>query len=279
MMFFFKKYKNRMIVVIVAIILIIIIGVTSNGRIELSKAEKIIGNIISPIEKSFYSGGKKVSDFFGSIKSIGTMKEENEELKIKIIELEEKNRNYENLVAKSDYLRKEAELMKNTKHNLTPAQVIGKEPGNWFNRFTIDKGQQDGVKKGDTVIQAIETEEKVVQEGVVGRIVEVEDTWSKVISIVDENTKVAFKVIRTQDGGMISDNTNNKLNGYLFDTKVDIMKGDKLFTSGLGGIFEKDIYIGEIIDVIKKDEDLIKTIEVEPVIDFKGIYKVFIISD
>lgn len=278
-MFFFKKYKNGMIVAIVAIILIIIIGVTSSGRIDLSKTEKTIGKIITPIEKFFYSGNKKVTGFFGSIKNIGTMKEENEELKIKIIELEEKNRNYEDLIAKSDHLKNEAELMKNTKHNLTPAQVTGKEPGNWFNRFTIDKGQEDGVKKGDTVIQAIETEEKIIQEGLVGRVVEVGDTWSKVISVIDENNKVAFKVIRTQDGGMISDNTNNKLNGYLFDTKADIMKGDKLFTSGLGGIFKKEIYIGEITDVIKKDEDLMKTIKVEPVIDFNGIYKVFIISD
>ncbi len=44
--------------------------------------------------------------------------------------------------------------------------------------------------------------------------------------------------------------------GYLFDTKADVMKGDKLFTSGLGGIYVKDLYIGEITDVIKEDEDL-----------------------
>ncbi|HSH36012.1 rod shape-determining protein MreC, partial [Schnuerera sp.] len=50
-------------------------------------------------------------------------------------------------------------------------------------------------------------------------------------------------------------------------------------SSGLGGAYVKDLYIGEITDVIKKDEDLTKHIEVEPAVDFKKLYKVFIISD
>lgn len=278
-MFFLKKYKNRMVVTAVAIILIVIIGVTSSERLSLSKPEKFIGNILAPVEKLFYNLGKKSSDFFESIKNIGTMKKENEELKIKVIELEEKNRIYEDIIGKSEYLKDEAELMKNTNYSLIPAQVIGKEPGNWFDRFTIDKGSKDGIKKGDTVIQATETEENIIQEGIVGRVVEVADNWAKVISIIDENSKISFKVIRTQDGGVISRSVDGKLNGYLFDTKADIMKGDKLFTSGLGGIFVKDLYIGEITDVIKKDEKLMKSIEIEPAVDFRKLYRVFIISN
>ncbi len=278
-MFFFKKYKDRMIVTAVAIILIIIIGVTSSERMSLTGVEKFIGNIFSPIQKVFYNIGKKTSDFFGSIKDIANLKEENENLRIKIIQLEEENRNYEDLIGKSDYLKNEAELMKHTNYKLISAQVTGKEPGNWFDRFTIDKGLKDGIKKGDTVIQAVETEKGIVQEGIVGRIAEVGDNWSKVISIIDENSKISFKAIRTQNGGMISDSVDGKLTGYLFDTKADVMKGDKLYTSGLGGIFVKDLYLGEITDVVKKDENLMKNIYIEPAVDFKKLYKVFIISN
>ncbi len=55
--------------------------------------------------------------------------------------------------------------------------------------------------------------------------------------------------------------------------------GDKLFTSGLGGKYVKDLYIGEIVDVVKRDEDLMKSIYIEPAIDFKKIYKVYIVSN
>jgi rod shape-determining protein MreC len=278
-MFFFKKYKNRMVVTVVAIILIVIIGVTSSERIALTKVEKTVGDIFAPISKFFYNIGKKTSNFFVSFKDIINLKEENKELKIRVAELEEKNRNYENLIGKSDYLKNEAELMKNTNYKLISAQVIGKEPGNWFDGFTIDKGLKDGIKKGDTVIQAVETEEDIIQEGIVGRVAEVGDNWSKVVSIINENSKISFKVIRTQDGGIISGSVDGKLTGYLFDTKADVMKGDKLFTSGLGGIFIKDLYLGEITDVVKKDENLMKNIYIEPAVNFKKLYKVFIISN
>lgn len=278
-MFFLKKYKNRMVVTGVAIILIIVIGVTSSERMSLTKVEKVVGDIFAPVGKIFNNIGKKTSDFFGSIKDLSTLKEDNEKLKNKIVELEEKNRLYEDLIGKSQYLKNEAELIKNTKYTLIPAEIVGKEPGNWFDRFTIDKGLKDGVKKGDTVIQAAESDENVIQEGIVGRVVEVGDTSAKLISIIDENSKISFKVIRTQDGGIISGSVDGKLNGYLFDTKADIMKGDKLFTSGLGGIYVKDLYIGEITDVMKNDEDLMKNIDIAPSVDFKKIYKVYIISE
>lgn len=278
-MLFFKKYKNRMIVALIAIILIVIIGVTSSERLKLTVFERYIGNVFSPVQKVVYSIGRNVSDFFVSIKNLFSLKEENEELKLKISELEETIRRYEDIIGKSEYLINEKKLLESTSYNLIPAQVTGKEPGNWFNRFTIDKGLKDGVEKGDTVIQAVEVDGGIVQEGVVGRIIDVGDNWAKVISIIDESNNISFKVIRTQDGGILSGNIDGNLSGYLFDSKADIMKGDKLLSSGLGGIYVNDLYIGEITNVIKEDEDLAKKIEVKPAVDFKKIYKVFIIID
>lgn len=276
-MSFFKKYKGRMIVALVAIILIIIIGFTSGERLGLTKLENIIGRAINPVQKFFFNAGNWISNFFNSIMEIGVLREENERLKLKVAELEEKNRIYEDIIGKTEYLKNEKELIENTSYDLIAAQVTGKEPGNWFDRFTIDKGLKDGVRKGDTVIQAVETEEGIIQEGIVGRIAEVGDNWAKVVSIIDGNNKIAFKVVRTQDGGVISGSEEGKLMGYLFDPDADVMKGDKLFSSGLGGIYLKDLYIGEITDVTIRDEDLTKNIEIEPAVDFKKLYKVYII--
>lgn len=278
-MLFLKKYKNRMIVALIAIILIVIIGITNSERLKITAIERFIGNVFSPVQKVVFSIGKNISDFFVSIKDLFSLKEENEELKLKILKLEEENRMYEDLIGKSEYLINEKKLLDNTNYNLISAQVVGKEPGNWFHRFTIDKGMKDGIEKGDTVIQAVEINGEIVQEGVVGRVVEVGDNWAKVVSIIDENNNISFKVIRTQDGGILSGSIDGVLSGYMFDSKADIMKGDKLFSSGLGGIYVEDLYIGEIINVIKESEDLAKRIEVEPAVDFKKIYKVYIILD
>lgn len=278
-MYFLKKYKNRMMVTLVAIILIVIIGNTNKDRLNLTIFERAIGNTLTPLNKFSFNIGKKGSNFFGTIKNLSSLLEENEDLKSQMAILEDENRNLQNIIGKSDYLKNEAELLKNQQYILVPAQITSKEPGNWYDTFTIDKGLKDGIKEGATIVQGIEIEKGLVQEGIVGRVAQVGDNWAKVISIVDEMNKIAFKIIRTQDGGVISGNVDNSLSGYLFDSKADVIVGDKLYTSGLGGIFQNDIYIGEVEDVIELEEELMKRIIVKPAIDFKKLYKVLVILD
>ncbi|SCL84110.1 Rod shape-determining protein MreC [Sporanaerobacter sp. PP17-6a] len=266
-----------MIVISITIILIAIIGLTGSERMQLTSVERIIGNIFSPVEKVFSAASNKVVNGIDSVKNVFRLKEENENLRKKVAELENKNREYENIISKADYLQKEEQLLNNTKYNLVGANIIAKEPGNWFDRFVIDKGLKDGIKKGDTVVQGIEIENNVVQEGLVGRVSDVGDNWAKVISIIDENSDISYKIIRTQDGGILSGSVDGKLSGYLFDSDADIVKGDKLFTSGLGEGFVKDLYVGEVTEVEKDEKNLMKSILVDPAINFKKIYKVYII--
>lgn len=282
-MSFFRKNKEKIMVSIVSIILIVLIGVTSTERIALSKFEKIVGNVLTPIGRVSNSIGKNITSFFGGFKEITKLKSENESLKKEIVQLKDENRDYLNIIGKTDYLKKESDLLSKTNFKLIESQIVGKEPGNWFDRFTIDKGLKDGIKKGDTVIQGIQIEQTTIREGLIGRVIEVGDNWAKVITIVDELSSISFKVLRTQDGGIISGSIDSKIyskiSGYLFDDKADIIKGDKLYTSGLGGAFVNDLYIGEVDDVINHDEDMMKMIEVKPAIDFKKLYKVYVISD
>lgn len=278
-MYFFRKYKNRMIVTVVAIILIVIIGVTNKDRLSLTGFEKAIGNIISPITKVTYSIGNKVSGFFNGIFNISNLEEENQNLKTKIAALEKENREFQNLIGKYDFLKNEAGLLEATDYNMVSAQIISKDPGNWYDIFLIDKGLSDGIKKGDNVIQGIEVENQVIEEGIVGRVVDAGDNWAKVVSIVDEQNRISFKIIRTQDGGVLTESADGKISGYLFDDEADVVPGDKVYTSGLGGSFLEDLYIGEVDKVEEIEEELIKKITVKPAIDFKKLFRVFIITD
>lgn len=261
------------------IILTIIIGVTNADRLSLTKFEKIIGNITSPITKVTYSISNRVSNFFAGIANISNLEEENEELKIRVAALEEENRDLQNLVGQYDFLKSEAALLDNTDYNLISAQITSKDPGNWYDIFMIDKGLKDGIEKNDNVIQGIETENGVIEEGIVGRVSDVGDNWARVVSIVDEQNRLSFKVIRTQDGGVLSGAIDEEISGYLFDSEADIIPGDKIYTSGLGGAFYEDLYIGEVDEVREIEEELIKEITVKPAIDFKKLYKVFVIAD
>ena len=276
-MYFFKKYKDRIIVSLVAIALLAVIGYTSKDRISITFGEKFIGNLLTPVSKVSFSVSKNISNFFSSAFNIFNIKNENEELKIKIAELENENRDLTNIIGKTDYLKNELKVIENTKYDMVLANITSKEPSNWYSRFNIDKGTKDGINKGATVVQGIEIENGVVEEGIVGRVVDVGDNWAKIISVIDELNSISFKIIRTQDGGVLSGSIEGILSGYLFDNKADVIVGDKLYTSGLGGTFVKDIYVGEVSEVIFDDEELTKKVVIEPAIDFKKLYKVFVI--
>mgnify|MGYP003774002855 FL=1 len=278
-MYFLKKYKNRIIIGLVIIIMLTLIGNTSKERNSITIAERLVGNVLTPISKVNYSIGRNIFDFFGSISDFINAKEENDLLKEQVSALESEIRNLENIIGKTDFLRNEAEILKATTHNTVSAQIVAMEPGNWYDRFIIDKGSNDGIVKGATVIQGVEVEQGLFQEGIIGRVVDVGDNWSKVISIVDELNSVSFKVIRTQDGGVLSGSIEGTISGYLFDNKADVIVGDKLYTSGLGGTYEKDIYIGEVSDVESSEEEFTKKITITPAIDFKKLYRVLVIIE
>ena len=278
-MYLFKKYKERMIVTLVAIILLILIGLTNKDRLSLTGIENFTGNLLSPFAKGVTYIRETTTGIFASVGEHFDVKEENVNLRMEIEKLESENRDLLNIIGKTDYLKNDLELTRATEFNLLKGQVIGKEPGNWFDRIILDVGSNDGVEKGATVIQGVEVEQNIYQEGIIGKVVDVGGNWSKVITIIDELSRVSFKNIRTQDGGVISGNINNTLEGYLFDFKADVIVGDKLYTSGLGGVYTKDIYIGEVIEINSSQEELTKKILIEPAINFKKIYNVFVIRN
>lgn len=276
---FFQKNKNKIIILSVTLVLIILMGFTSGNREYISNIENITGTFFRPVNSLIYKIASKNFSIFDSLRTNSSLKKENEKLKTQLAEVEKEKEILESVVARKEYLKLEYDLKSKSDYKLQSANIIAKEPSNMFERFVINKGLDDGIKNGDTIVQGTKDEKGTIIEGVVGRVVEVGNTTAKIVSIVDETSKIGFKVNKTQDGGVISGIVDEKLSGYLFDIDSDIKKGDAIYTSGLGGVFEPDLYIGKVSEVIKKDEELTKTVLVEPSIDFKKLNRVFIIIE
>ncbi|SDK58237.1 rod shape-determining protein MreC [Natronincola ferrireducens] len=270
-----KTFKDKvaMIVTIVAIILIIIIGFTSKQRDELSVVEKWVGNILSPAQRVVTVGANTVGDGLSSIFNFSKIKRENDLLKKEIEVLQQE-------VIDLRMSRDELEELRGLKFALnymeyeitdgvTTANVVAKSPGNWFDIFTIDVGENHGIQKDSIVLAS---------NGLIGRVYEVGGNWSKVISIIDNNSSVSFQVLRDRSyQGIVSGSITNELTGYLFDPMVEVVVGDKIITSGLG-IYPRGIMIGEVVEVGKSPDQLLKTITVEPVVNFKKMNKVLVIA-
>ena len=155
------------------------------------------------------------------------------------------------------------------------ATVISRNVGYWYNNFTIDKGTYSGVEKDMVVINA---------KGLIGKVIRTTTFTSDVrlITTSDTNNKISVHISNGIDNlyGLINsyDYSNNYLEVEGISNTKNVSIGDKVYTSGLGGIFPSGILIGEVSDITTDSYDLAKLIKVTPSIDFNDINYVSILK-
>jgi rod shape-determining protein MreC len=272
-----KKALKRIIVISISVILIIAIGYTSVYNVGTNTGENIIGTITSPVQKIFYNIGRIFSNSYESILEIYKVREENEQLKNRVYELTNENRILQDIVENQEYLKNEYKMRQMIELDYEKAQIISRDPNNWFYKFTIDKGTKNGVKIDDIIVHAAEIEEDLVVIGLVGKVIDVGSNWAKVITIVDINSSLSFRNIKNNSSGILNGQIDNTINGYTFSKDDDIRVGDALVTSGLGEIYTQNLYIGRV-SALQRDEGLTINIEVEPVVNFEEIHSVYVLK-
>ena len=272
-----KARKKKISFFTTVIILSSIIFFSSNSSI-MNIGENAIGTVTSSITRIVYSSIASSKEVFTKIFGSKSIREENEKLKIENAELKEKNVNMENIIAKEDFLKNEYNLYLKNKESLLSANVIALDSNSLLIRFNINKGSKDGVKVGDIIVQGtVGEDENTYIKAVVGKVIEVGYNWSKVSSLVDSSSNVSFNVVRTQSYGAINGQENNLLSGFMYKSDADIIVGDKLVTTGRGGIFPSDLYIGEVTEVKSSENNLEKKISVKSPVDFTTLFRVFVI--
>ena len=147
------------------------------------------------------------------------------------------------------------------------AEVIAEDATSWFRTVVIDKGSDDGLSEGMPV---------VVPEGVVGRVIRVSSQEARVLLITDASSAAAALVQRTRTRG-ISRGEGDVLKLDFALRQEDIVVGDKVITSGMGGVFPKGLAIGEVIEVEKGEYGLFQAVKVRPVADFSRLEEVLVL--
>ncbi|HHW30300.1 MAG TPA: rod shape-determining protein MreC [Clostridiaceae bacterium] len=270
---FFKK--KIFILTIITIILIALIIVSYNNIQSMNWLNNIISVPLTPIQNAFSFLGKKIEEgitFFNDVKEI---RKENEELKILVAELQLENRELTGYREKVNELREALKLKDQfNDYDIIGANIIAKDPGNWFNIFKIDVGKRDNVTEDMPVITS--------GKSLVGRIMSADFTSSKVISIIDEDSVVSAKLAKPGGGHVIiRGDVTLKDKGYCrmdyIPLDADVAVGDIVETSGLGGIYPKGILIGSVIEVKKSASELSRYAIVKPEVDFKKLDEVFVL--
>ncbi|MDD3704701.1 MAG: rod shape-determining protein MreC [Clostridiaceae bacterium] len=265
------RIKNKLLisVVLISVLLISLIAFTSHGRTRPGVIDGLFGRIITPVQRVFYSSGEFFKNTFKSLYELRDIKAENENLKEEVEKLKEQNRQLIQMALENSRLRSLLEFKDtNAQFEYIGANVTGRDPGNWYDVYTINKGAGNGILVNDAVI--------VGNGYLVGKVIEVGANYSKIMAIIDERSSISIIVNRTRDMGIVSGNADSDVIAIM-ELEADIVKGDDIITSEYSTL-PKGLHIGKVKSVEKQGKKLQKLVFIEPSVDFKRLEEVFVIK-
>lgn len=267
-----SKYLLFILTIICTILMLITFGTNAFNR----PFNTVVGYIVVPFQQGIGKVGGWLSGRSEELAQIRTLLDENESLKEQVASLTEEN----TLLQQDKYeLNKLRELVnldeQYGEYNKVGARVISRDAGNWYSSFIIDKGSDDGFCEDMNVIAG---------GGLVGRITSVGPNWSRVTSIISDNSNVSGMTLATQDNLIVSGDLQLMADGVisfsqLVDSQNQVAEGDKIVTSDISDKYLPNILIGYIHTINRDANNLTKSGYITPAVDFEHLGEVLVITD
>ena len=260
-----------MVMIVGAIVLIavnIIVLSVSNRRYQSYGPGRIAISLISPFQEAVSRSIRFVKSVWAHYFFLVETAKENDHYKKALSHTVEKNNLYKELKLSNIRLRSLLDFQKTITGTVIAAEVIGKDPSPWFKTIMINKGKDDGVKKGAAV---------VIPEGIVGQVAEVSPHNSKVLLIIDPNSAVDAMVQRSRARGIIKGGFADRCVFKYVLRKKGIAVGDTVVSSGLDGVFLKGLPVGQVSGVVKPNSGIFQEVTVTPCVDFEKLEEVLVV--
>lgn len=257
----------------IVVLALVLISYTGQDRPTLTPVEKIIKGVVTPLESGVTRVLNSIGDAVGSVFTIGSIKEENKNLKQRVSTLESENL----LLKEYEYQNLRLRELLNFKdtvgrsYETVSASVVALNPSNTDKTVTINRGENDGVRKNMAVVTSL---------GLVGHVINVSGNSAEVMLIVDKNSAVGGLVQVTRTPGIIEGEGNNS--GYLKMTHISkeapVREKQVVVSSGLGGVFPKGLPVGRTTKIEIESNGLEKYAVIRPFVDFNRLEEVMVIK-
>ena len=204
------------------------------------------------------------------------MEQTNEELRHRVSELEKLEREYQDAIREKERLEDLLGLAEERpEFTYEDAQVTRRTTSNWESNLTIDQGSTDGVEVDDCVIDQYGN--------LVGIVTEVGSNWSLVATVLDPSVELGGRVARTDDDAILEGDFTLMLEGQLklsyLPEDTQLVSGDQVITSGLGGVYPAGLVVGEITGLFTGADGVSRYAQVKPAADLDSVRYVYVITD
>ncbi len=211
------------------------------------------------------------SDFFNSPLDMATLRSENSRLENEVAMLQSEVVALQENLAQADILYALLDFARtNPEHEYVAATVVGREISPYLQYVIIDKGSNDGLRHGMPV---------VTQQGLVGRIDALISNAARIQLITDANSVVNIKLQTAQVEGLVRGSVTGEISLDMVPVGSEVQLGDVIMTSGLGGNYPPNIFVGQVLTMQSKQNVLFQTGSVQPVVDFSTLSAVLVITN
>ena len=269
-----SKFPAKYVLLIMTILCAVIIGCSlkASGSGPVSAAA---GAVLAPMQKGVNQLGSGLTNLREHLRTKKSLEKENEELRTQLADAQENLNQVQLNQEELDNLKSLYDMDQNyADYDKIAANVIGKDAGNWFSVFLIDRGSNDGITVGMNVL---------ADGGLAGIVIQVGPNYAKVRSIIDDNSNVSARNLSTSDLCVVSGSLKTMNESSLIDfddlrDKEDQAKvGDQIVTSNISDMFLEGITIGYITDIKTDSNNLTKSGHIATIVDFEHLDDVFVI--
>lgn len=212
-----------------------------------------------------------IQDFFTVPRDVVALRQRNAELETEVSRLQAQVVQLQNSVSEADALAALVNFSRsNPENSYTAASVIGRDPSPFLRYVIIDKGSNEGLRRGMPV---------VTDQGLIGRVDAVINSAARIQLITDTSSAVNIRLEKAKKEAILTGTVSGDLVLDLVPQDVTIEPGDLVLTSGLGGGFPADLIVGQVLNARKRDSDLFQQAVIQPVVDFTKLKIVLVITD
>ena len=259
----------------IPVLILLAIGVgalfTLSPRGTQTVQSKFLG-FLSPFLKTGSAMKEKISAYGGALSTLDQLEIQNKQLLVELKELKATNQTLRNLETENNRLRHALDYRQRSVFKLIPARIIARDSSTWWNTVKIDKGFDDGLEPDMCVL---------TEDGLVGKTTTVSKNASTVLLVSDENCRVAAMIegVREQgivQGERISTNSQPEISLNFLPKTARIESGQKVLSSGVGGVFPPGVALGAVKKVDVRPLDCRATLI--PAVDLTTIQDVFVVA-
>ena len=272
---FFRN--NGLIILVIAVLLA---ALTAVGAYALQGVPSPLGNVLGVVTTPIRNGISALAGWAEGVYNYSfrydELQAENERLKAEIAELEAAAREGEADSKENERFRELLELRpKNRSFDLESATVTARSSTNWASTLTLSKGSDQGVAAGDCVVDS--------SWNLVGIIEAVGTNWSTMLTVVDANLEMGAFLSRTESIAILEGDfalmAEGKLKLTYLPENTELITGDLVLTSSMGGNYPSDLVVGSIESIHTDASGISRYAVITPAADLDSLVQVFVIKD